>query len=75
MPHWTSSKPGGPATVTLSSGGTELAKVGVPLSVMMFAGGGETLDVGRDLGVPVTAYKTPHGAIQGDIPHVRITFD
>ena len=68
-------KPGGPATVTLSSGGTELAKVGVPLSVMMFAGGGETLDVGRDLGVPVTAYKTPHGAIQGDIPHVRITFD
>lgn len=67
--------PGGPATITLSSGGSEMAKVGVPMNVMMFAGNGETLDVGRDLGVPVTAYNTPNGTIEGDIPHVRIVFD
>ncbi|MCB2061626.1 MAG: arylsulfatase, partial [Novosphingobium sp.] len=68
-------RPGGPATVTLTSGGSELGKVEVPNNVMMFAGNGETLDVGRDIGVPVTDYKTPHGAIEGDIPHVRISFD
>lgn len=68
-------RPGGPATVTLSSGGGELAKVTVPNNVMMFAGNGETFDVGRDIGVPVTEYKTPQGAIQGDVPLVRITFD
>lgn len=68
-------KPGGPATVTLSSGGSDLANVEVPHNVMMFAGGGETLDVGRDTGVPVTDYKTPYGAIEGDIPYVRVDFD
>ncbi|MDG2004239.1 MAG: arylsulfatase [Novosphingobium sp.] len=68
-------KPGGPATVTLSSGGSEMAEVAVPMSVMMFAGGGETLDVGRDIGVAVTQYKTKQGAIEGDIPHVRVTID
>ncbi len=67
--------PGGPATVTLSSGGSELAKIEVPNNVMMFAGGGELLDIGRDTGVPVTDYKTPHGAIEGDIPYVRVDFD
>ena len=68
-------RPGGPASVTLSSGGSELATVDIPLSIMMFGGNGELLDVGRDLGVPVTDYKTSLGAIQGDIPHVRVTFD
>ena len=63
------------AVVTLSSGGSEFAKVTVPNNAMMFAGNGETFDVGRDIGVPVTEYKTPQGAIQGDIPLVRITFD
>jgi arylsulfatase len=68
-------KPGGAATVTLSSGGRELLKLSVPNNMMMFAGNGETFDVGRDIGVPVTGYKTPQGAIQGDIPLVRISFD
>jgi arylsulfatase len=66
---------GGPATVTLSAGGAELAKVQVPNSVLMAAGNGETLDIGRDLGVTVTDYRTPHGRIEGDIPHVTIDFD
>ena len=46
-----------------------------PQAMLMPAGGGETLDVGRDLGVPVTDYATPHGAIEGDVPHVSIDFD
>ncbi|HEX8055062.1 MAG TPA: arylsulfatase, partial [Novosphingobium sp.] len=66
---------GGPATVTLSAGGNELAKVQVPNSLLMAAGNGETLDIGRDLGVTVTDYRTPHGRIEGDIPHVTLDFD
>lgn len=66
---------GGPATVTLSAGSNELAKVQVPNSLLMAAGNGETLDVGRDLGVTVTDYRTPHGRIEGDIPHVTLDFD
>jgi arylsulfatase A-like enzyme len=73
--RFATARPGGPAKVTLSSGGSEMATVEVPSNVMMFAGNGETLDVGRDIGVPVTHYKTKQGAIEGDIPHVRITFD
>jgi arylsulfatase len=66
---------GGPATVTLSADGAELARVQVSNSVLMAAGNGETLDIGRDLGVTVTDYRTPHGRIEGDIPHVTIDFD
>ena len=61
--------------VTLSSGSVELARLQLPTGVVMPAGGGETLDVGRDLGVPVTDYRTPHGVIEGDIPHVGVDFD
>jgi len=68
-------KPGGPATVTLSTGGGDLAQVQLPASMLIPSGNGETLDIGRDLGVPVTQYRTPGGAIEGDIPHVRVTFD
>ena len=68
-------RPGGPAEVTLSSGGEELAQVSLPTSIAMPAGGGETLDIGRDLGVTVTEYATPNGAIEGDVPHVSVTFD
>jgi arylsulfatase len=66
---------GGPATVTLSAGGAELARVELPTSVIMAAGNGETLDIGRDLGVTVTDYRTPHGAIEGNVPHVTFDFD
>lgn len=68
-------KMGGPATVTLSADGKELATGQLPTSMLLAAGNGETLDIGRDLGVPVTEYRTPQGAIQGDIPHVTLTFD
>ncbi len=63
------------AEVVLSSGAVELARVPLPSAVLMPSGGGETLDVGRDLGVPVTNYHTPRGAIEGDIPHVTVDFD
>ena len=68
-------RPGGPADVILSAGEREYARATVPQNLLMPAGGGETLDIGRDLGVTVTDYKTPHGRIQGDIPHVVVTFD
>ncbi len=68
-------KTGGPAVVTISVAGKELAKGQLPTSMLMAAGNGETLDIGRDLGVPVTEYRTPQGAIEGDIPHVSLTFD
>lgn len=68
-------KMGGPAIVTLSADGKELAKGQLPTSMLLAAGNGETLDIGRDLGVPVTAYRTPNGRIEGDIPHVSIVFD
>ncbi len=66
---------GKPADTILSSGGEELARVAIDVPILMPAGGGETLDVGRDLGVPVTNYATPHGQIEGDVPHVSIDFD
>lgn len=68
-------KIGGPAVVTLSTDSTDLARVQVPSSMLLAAGNGETLDIGRDLGVTVTDYRTPHGRIEGDIPHVSIDFD
>ena len=66
---------GGPAEVVLSSAGHELARGKLPTSVLMPSGNTETLDVGRDIGVTVTAYRTPHGAIEGDVPHVRIDLE
>jgi len=68
-------RPGAGATVILSAGDTEYGRVDIEHNAIMFAGGGETLDVGRDIGVPVIEYSTPQGAIEGDIPHVRIAFD
>ncbi|MCX7865372.1 MAG: arylsulfatase, partial [Novosphingobium sp.] len=68
-------KLGDPAQVVLSSAGSELASLDLPVNFVMPAGNGELLDIGRDLGVPVTDYRTPHGAIEGDISHVRISFD
>ncbi len=65
--------PGKGAEVVLSAGGAELARVTTPHAMLMPAGGGETFDVGRDIGVTVTDYATPHGAIEGDVPHVSVT--
>ena len=67
-------KPGGPATISLLAGEAELGRMALPSSVIAPAGTIETLDVGRDLGVPVTDYAVPGGAIEGDIPHVGIDF-
>lgn len=73
--RFNTTRPVGPATVTLTSGGTTYAVAELPVNVLAVAGGGETLDIGRDLGVGVTAYATHRGEIEGDIPHVAITFD
>ncbi|AOR79872.1 arylsulfatase [Novosphingobium resinovorum] len=67
--------PGKGAEVVLSSGGQELPRAQVPVNVLMPSGTGEMFDIGRDLGVPVTDYRTPHGAIEGDVPHVTIDLD
>ncbi len=66
---------GKPADAVLSAGGVEMARVTIDVPMLMPAGGGETMDVGRDLGVTVIDYATPHGAIEGDVPHVVIDFD
>ena len=63
------------AEVVISSGGEELGRAKLPSAILMPAGGGETLDVGRDIGVPVIDYATPHGAIEGAVPHVTVDFD
>lgn len=68
-------KAGGPALVTLSADGKELASVHLPTSLLLAAGNGESLDIGRDLGVPVTRYRTPRGMIEGDIKRVSVDFD
>jgi arylsulfatase len=33
------------------------------------------MDIGRDIGVPVIDYPTRRGAIEGDVPHVSVTFE
>lgn len=66
---------GGPAEVIIRSNGAELARGNLPSSVLMPTGNTETLDVGRDIAVPVVGYRTPHGIIEGDVPHVSIDLD
>jgi arylsulfatase len=73
--RFSAEKMAGPATVTLSADGTQLVQVNLPTSMLLAAGNGETLDVGRDLGVPVTDYRTPQGRIEGDISRVSFDFD
>ncbi len=68
-------RPGAPATIVLSSGGAELARLALPSNLLFPAGNGEMLDVGRDRGATVTDYNTPDGKFEGDIPHVRVDID
>jgi arylsulfatase A-like enzyme len=63
------------AEVVILVGETELVRGSLPSKGFTPAGNGETLDIGRDLGVTVTDYATPRGAIEGDVPHVSIEFD
>lgn len=58
---------------TISANGRELAKGNVGISFLTTAGPIETLDIGRDLGVTVTEYATPRGALEGDVPHLTLT--
>lgn len=73
--RFTTAGPGKGAEVILSANGTELARGRLSSNYLSPAGGGETFDIGRDIGVTVTDYKTPHGKIEGGIPHVTVDFD
>ncbi len=39
------------------------------------AGIGETIDTGRDTGAEVTRYRTPRGALEGEVRHVSVDFE
>jgi arylsulfatase len=60
------------ASVQILSGGAVAASGRIPRAFNVAAGDGEMLDVGRDSGATVTDYRTPHGRIEGEVPHVRI---
>lgn len=60
-------------TVTIAANGRDVAKGNVGISFLTTAGPIETLDIGRDLGVTVTEYATPRGALEGDVPHLTLT--
>jgi len=63
------------AKVTISQEGAVLATGRISETFLAPSGLTETLDIGRDIGVPVTDYRTPHGAFEGDVRRVTITFD
>jgi arylsulfatase A-like enzyme len=62
------------AKVAIGSGDDILASGAIARTFVLPAGVGEMLDVGRDTGVTVTDYRTAHGEIEGDVPHVVISF-
>jgi len=64
-----------PARAEILQDGRSLASGDVPATLYLPLGIGEQLDAGRDLGVPVTAYATPLGEIEGDIRHISLRFD
>jgi arylsulfatase len=66
--------PGGSADAEIWAADKKLAVLHIGKTFLMPAGIGEMFDIGRDTGVTVTDYVTPHGDIDGDIPHVAITF-
>jgi arylsulfatase len=63
------------ADVTLTAGGKSLASGHIARLFVSTSGLGETVDIGRDIGVPVTDYRTHRGAFEGDVRHVSVTFD
>ena len=63
------------ADVTLTTGDTVVASGHIAKLFLSPSGLGETVDIGRDIGVPVTDYSTHRGAIEGNVPHVSVTFD
>ncbi len=67
--------PGKAGRVTIRQGDIVLAEGGISETFLSPSGLTETLDIGRDIGVTVTDYQTSHGALDGDVRHVSITFD
>ena len=63
------------ADVTLTAGDQPLANGHIAKLFLSTSGLGETVDIGRDIGVPVTDYQTHRGALEGDVPHVSVSFD
>jgi arylsulfatase len=69
-------RPGGPADVVVSVGGTELGRTEVPVTVPLSFSATETLDVGTDLGSPVALeyYDRAPFAFEGTVQRVHIEY-
>lgn len=67
--------PGRGGRVAILQGNKQIASGAVAETFISPSGLTETIDVGRDIGVPVTDYRTPHGALEGDVRRVSILFD
>jgi arylsulfatase len=65
--------PGQAAQVKIVHDGAVIASGAIAKTFVVPAGTGEMFDAGRDTGVTVTDYATPHGRVEGDIPHVSLT--
>lgn len=72
--HFTATGPGKPAHAQVSAGGKVLASGDIAENFFLPLGVGELFDAGRDTGVPVTAYRTPQGVLEGEIRHVAIEY-
>lgn len=62
----------GPAEVDILVEGVAIASGKVPAGFFIPLGAGERLDVGRDTGVTVVPYTTPTGALEGEVPHLKL---
>lgn len=67
--------PGKGGRVSIFQGEKELISGRIGETFLSPSGLTETLDIGRDIGVPVTAYRTPHGNLEGDVRRVSVLFD
>jgi arylsulfatase len=72
--RFVSEGPGKGAEIELRHAGATLARGHIARTFFMAAPNGEMIDTGRDTGVPVTAYKTPGGRLEGRIDNISLDF-
>lgn len=65
----------GPARAEISVGDKVVAAGEIPATFFIPLGTGERLDIGRDTGVKVTDYPTRGGAIEGEVPYLKLNLD
>lgn len=73
--RFTATGPGRPARAEISSGGKVLAAADIAANFFLPLGVGERFDAGRDTGVPVTDYRSPLGALEGNIRHISVEYE